>query len=75
LRLELFIRGRFYASERISLPAKEMWADFEEICRAREVYVRWMIESLKNKYARAIDNQDYEIFLVIAEEIFEPELN
>lgn len=52
-----------------------MWADFEEVCRAREVYVRWMIESLKNKYAKAIENQDYKIFLVIAEEIFEPELN
>ena len=73
--LELYIRGRFYASERITLTAKEMWADFEETCRAREVYVKWMIEGLKNKYARAIENQGYEIFLVITEEIFEPELN
>ena len=75
MRLELYIRGRFYASEIITVLEKEMWIDFEEVCRAREVYTRWMVEALKNKYARAIENSEYEIFLVIAEEIFEPELN
>jgi len=75
LRLELYIRNRFYISERITLPEKESWMEFEDNYKAREEYVKWMIEGLKNKYQRAIENQEYEIFLIIPIEIFEPEFN
>jgi hypothetical protein len=34
-----------------------------------------MVRSFKNRYAKAIENQDYEIFLVIPENIFEAILN
>lgn len=73
--LELYIRGHFYISNEITIPEKEDWMEFEDRFIAIEKYTKLMVRSFKNRYAKAIENQDYEIFLVIAEEIFEPELN
>jgi hypothetical protein len=75
VRLELYIRSRFYISEEITLPEKESWMGFEDNYKAREEYLKLMVKGMKNKYARAIENQEYEIFLIIPTDIFEPELN
>jgi hypothetical protein len=61
----------------------EPYSDFEGNCEVREQYVKWMIESLKNKYQRALENKDWEIILIfeskanniIEQSIFELELN
>jgi len=76
LRLELYIRTRFYISEEITLPEKEAWMnlknkeDFEVYCQGREEYVKLMIKGLLNKYSRAIENQEWEI-----RRIFESRIN
>jgi hypothetical protein len=75
LTLELYIRNRFYISTEITLPEKEDWMnlknaeDFEIYCSEREEYVRLMIRGLLNKYARAIENQPWEIRGIIESKI------
>jgi hypothetical protein len=75
LRLELYIRTRFYISEEITLPEKEDWMDlrnkddFEVYCQGREDYVKLMIRGLLNKHSRAIENQPWEIRGVIESKI------
>jgi hypothetical protein len=67
LRLELYIRTRFYISEEITLPEKEDWMnlknkeDFEVYCQGREDYVKLMIRGLLNKYSRAIGESEWEM--------------
>lgn len=75
MRLELYIRGHFYISNEITLPEKEDWMDFKDRFIAVQEYTKLMVRSFKNKYAKAIENQDYEIYLVATENIYEPILN
>ena len=75
MRLELYIRGHLYIANELTLPEKEEWMDFKERVIAIQEYTKLMVKSFKNRYAKAIENQDYEIFLVIPENIFEPILN
>jgi hypothetical protein len=76
LRLELYIRTRFYISEEITLPEKEDWMnlknkeDFEVYCQGREDYVKLMIRGLLNKHSRAIGEYEWEI-----RRIFESKIN
>lgn len=76
MRLELYIRNRFYISTEIILPEKEDWMnlknkeDFEVYCQGREDYVKLMIRGLLNKYSRAIGENEWEI-----RRIFESKIN
>ena len=71
MRLELYIRNRFYISEEITLPEKEEWMDlrnrndFEIFCEGREEYIKLMIRGLLNKYARAIENQEWTVRRIV----------
>ena len=74
MKLELYIRGYFMVEVELTPPTKDPYMDFESNYKVREKYVRFMIEALKNKYQRAIENNKWEIFLVIEEPVLEPQI-
>lgn len=64
MRLELYIRGHFMVAVELTYPARDSYLPFDYNCKVREEYVKWMIESLKNKYQKAIENSEWEIIMV-----------
>ena len=75
MRLELYIRGHLIDEVEFLPPPYEKFLDFEDNVKIRELCVVRMKESLRKNNERILENKEWEIFLVIPIEIFEPELN
>jgi len=75
VRLELYIRGHLLDAVEFFPPAYEKFLGFESNEEMRESYVKEMIKSLKKNNKAALENQEWEIFLIVPIQIFEPELN
>ena len=75
MRLELHIKG--YQLDKIEFfpPAYDRLLDFESNVEIRELCVKRMTRLIKKNNERAIENKEWEVYLLIPEEIFEPELN
>lgn len=71
MKLELYIRGRFMIAVELKMPAKDPYIDFKSNYEVREQYVKFMIAALKNKYQRAIENSEWEIYLVAESKVGE----
>ena len=72
MKLELYIRGSFMVTVDLTPPNKDYFMDFESNYHVRESYIKWMTESLKNKYQRAMENSEWEIVLIAESKMNEP---
>lgn len=75
MRLELYIRGHLLDEVEFLPPPYERYLSFEKNVKIRELHVNEMKESLKKNNKRILEENEFEIFLVIPIEIFEAELN
>lgn len=73
MRLELFIRGYLLDEVEFLPPPYDRFLDFEDNVKIRELCVNKMKQALKKNNKTALENQEWEIRLVIPIEIFEPE--
>ena len=74
MKLELYIRSSFLVEVELNPPVKDKYLSFQANYEIREQYVNMMIEAIKIKYQRAIENSKWEIFLVIEEPVLEPQI-
>lgn len=64
MRLELRIRGHLLDEVELTMPEKDYFMDDKSNYERRVKYIKYMSESLKIKYHRAIENSEYEIRLI-----------
>ena len=74
MRLELYIRNQFMVSVDLRPFSKDKFLSFRANYEVRKEYVKQMTEELKLKYHRAIENGEWEIYLVEESEYLEEEL-
>ena len=65
MKLQLFIKGSLFVEIEIFPPEVNHLIDEKAIHEIRERYMKLAVEGIKNRYAKAIENKEYEIQLVI----------